>query len=170
MSPVMRALGREDTVRAEPVPIRTGLLGAVQEQLHLLPRVGQPGVAILLSTYNGESLLAAQLHSFLAQTHHAWTLYWRDDGSTDGSVRLVLRDFAAQAGEERCLFPPAAAAGRSPAASSRCCVSPAREPRHILHSPTKTTSGCRRSWRAGPWRWKQCRRVSPRCTARSASW
>jgi len=100
----MRAFRREDTATVESLMSRTEPLGAVQERLHMLPRIGQPAVAILLSTYNGESFLAAQLHSFLAQTHHAWTLYWRDDGSTDGSVRLV-RDFATQAGEERCVFP-----------------------------------------------------------------
>jgi hypothetical protein len=102
---MMRALRREDGTSPELVPIRAMPFGATHEHVHLLPRIGQPTVAILLSTYNGESFLAAQLHSFLAQTHHAWTLYWRDDGSTDGSARLV-RDFAAQAGEERCLFPP----------------------------------------------------------------
>src|ERR1700677_1154019 len=105
MSPMMRALGREGTSRAESALILSGPLGVVQAQRQALPRIGQPGVAILLSTYNGEAFLTAQLHSFLAQTHHAWTLYWRDDGSTDGSARL-LQDFIAEAGKERCVFPP----------------------------------------------------------------
>jgi glycosyltransferase involved in cell wall biosynthesis len=63
-------------------------------------------VAILLSTYNGENFLAAQLHSFLAQTHHDWTVHWRDDGSTDATVQVV-GEFAAGPGEGRCVFQPA---------------------------------------------------------------
>ena len=42
--------------------------------------------AILLSTYNGEAYLDAFLDSLAAQTETAWLLYWRDDGSTDGTV------------------------------------------------------------------------------------
>jgi malate dehydrogenase len=42
--------------------------------------------SILLSTYNGEAYLDAFLDSLAAQTHTDWVLYWRDDGSTDGSV------------------------------------------------------------------------------------
>jgi glycosyltransferase involved in cell wall biosynthesis len=42
--------------------------------------------AILLSTYNGEAYLDALLDSLTAQTHRDWVLYWRDDGSTDGTV------------------------------------------------------------------------------------
>jgi glycosyltransferase involved in cell wall biosynthesis len=104
MSPLMRALRHQDGTNPEAVPTHARPSGASREHLYMLPRMGQPSVAILLSTYNGEAFLAAQLHSFLAQTHHAWTLHWRDDGSTDASVRL-MRDFAAQAGEERCVFP-----------------------------------------------------------------
>jgi glycosyltransferase involved in cell wall biosynthesis len=102
---MLRALRRDDTTRAEPALTLAGPPGSVDEQLRMLSRNGQPTVAILLSTYNGEAFLTAQLHSFLTQTHPAWTLYWRDDGSTDGSARLV-RDFASQAGEARCVFPP----------------------------------------------------------------
>jgi glycosyltransferase involved in cell wall biosynthesis len=60
-------------------------------------------VAILLSVYNGESFLAAQLHSYLSQTHDDWTLHWRDDGSSDASAR-VIGQFAAEAGDGRCVF------------------------------------------------------------------
>ncbi len=56
-------------------------------------------IAILLSTYNGGQYLPGQLDSFLAQTHTAWALHWRDDGSRDDSVAL-LRAFAA--GQGRC--------------------------------------------------------------------
>ena len=59
------------------------------------------GVAILLATYNGARFLPAQLASFAAQTHTAWRLYWRDDGSSDGSPALV-EDFGHAAGARRC--------------------------------------------------------------------
>ncbi len=43
-------------------------------------------VGILLSTYNGEAYLDALLASLAVQTHRDWILYWRDDGSADGTV------------------------------------------------------------------------------------
>jgi glycosyltransferase involved in cell wall biosynthesis len=52
-------------------------------------------VSILLSTYNGARYLPDQLRSLVAQTHTAWTLYVRDDGSSDTTLAL-LRDFAAR--------------------------------------------------------------------------
>ncbi len=57
-------------------------------------------VAILLATYEGERYLPEQLASIAAQTHADWVLYWRDDGSCDGSVAL-LDAFAAGAGAGR---------------------------------------------------------------------
>ncbi len=57
----------------------------------------QPRVAILLSTWNGALYLPAQLESFVKLTGPAWELYWRDDGSSDGSAAIV-RAFAAGAG------------------------------------------------------------------------
>ncbi len=63
------------------------------------------GVAILLSTYNGEEFLHAQLNSFLAQTHERWVLHWRDDGSTDNTVN-IMREFAARVGPDRCVESP----------------------------------------------------------------
>jgi glycosyltransferase involved in cell wall biosynthesis len=59
-------------------------------------------VAILLSTYQGDRFLPAQLDSLLAQTERDWTLFWRDDGSTDQSVAL-MEAFAAGAGQGRCV-------------------------------------------------------------------
>ncbi len=59
-----------------------------------------PLVAILLSTYEGERFLAPQLHSLLSQTHRDWVLYWRDDGSHDGT-RAVMRDFLSRLGPDR---------------------------------------------------------------------
>jgi len=46
-------------------------------------------VAILLSTYNGERFLREQLDSLLSQSHTAWTLFWRDDGSSDATVDIL---------------------------------------------------------------------------------
>lgn len=44
---------------------------------------------ILLSTYNGEKYLAAQLDSILKQTYQNIEILVRDDGSTDGTVALL---------------------------------------------------------------------------------
>lgn len=51
-------------------------------------------VAILLCTYNGADHLAAQLASYIAQTHTDWSLHVNDDGSHDTTVSL-LEQFAA---------------------------------------------------------------------------
>ncbi len=62
----------------------------------------EPRVAILLSTFNGEPYLHAQLESLLQQTHEQWVLYWRDDGSSD-RTRAVMVAFAERAGQGRCV-------------------------------------------------------------------
>ncbi|MFT8327402.1 glycosyltransferase [Gluconobacter oxydans] len=59
-------------------------------------------IAILLSLYNGETYLDAQLASILAQTHPDWILYWRDDASDDASREKMLL-FAAGPGQGRCV-------------------------------------------------------------------
>lgn len=56
-------------------------------------------IAVLLSTYNGESYLAAQLDSLLAQTHQNHVIVVRDDGSIDSTPQL-LKDYA-QASPDR---------------------------------------------------------------------
>ncbi len=61
----------------------------------------EPCVAILLSIFNGERYLGEQLHSFTTQTHRNWRLYWRDDGSTDGSAALMAA-FAKDLTGEQC--------------------------------------------------------------------
>jgi Glycosyl transferase family 2 len=61
-----------------------------------------PLVAILLSTFNGEPYLVAQLNSFLTQSHENWRVYWRDDGSTDATTD-VWRRFAEGPGAGRCV-------------------------------------------------------------------
>ncbi|TLU71784.1 glycosyltransferase [Lichenicoccus roseus] len=62
-------------------------------------------VAILLSTYQGAAFLREQLASLAAQTHADWVLYWRDDGSCDGSASIVA-EFAQEVGAGRCRAVP----------------------------------------------------------------
>ncbi len=50
-----------------------------------------PKIVILLSVYNGEKFLAAQLDSLLAQTYQNFIVLIRDDGSNDESFDLVSR-------------------------------------------------------------------------------
>lgn len=46
-------------------------------------------IAILLSTYNGEKYLAAQLESLLKQSYKNWVCFIRDDYSIDKTVDLI---------------------------------------------------------------------------------
>lgn len=46
-------------------------------------------IAILLSTYNGESYLKEQIDSIIHQTNNSWTLFIRDDGSKDSTVDII---------------------------------------------------------------------------------
>lgn len=48
-------------------------------------------VAILMSTYNGEKYISEQINSIFNQTYKDWTLYIRDDGSTDNTLKLLTR-------------------------------------------------------------------------------
>ncbi|MDG3131775.1 glycosyltransferase family 2 protein [Streptococcus suis] len=49
-------------------------------------------VNILMSTYNGQQFLTDQIRSIQEQTFEAWTLFIRDDGSTD-QTREIIADF-----------------------------------------------------------------------------
>jgi glycosyltransferase involved in cell wall biosynthesis len=62
-------------------------------------------VAILLSIYNGERHLQAQLDSIIDQTHRDWIVLWRDDGSSDGG-RHIMERFAQMVGHDRCIELP----------------------------------------------------------------
>jgi hypothetical protein len=104
MGPVIHGFQRQDNANRRLAPAYAWQGNATRERAQGVPRIDRRSAAILLSIYNGELFLTAQLHSFLAQTHHDWTLYWRDDGSTDSSVELV-REFAAEIGEKRCISP-----------------------------------------------------------------
>lgn len=55
------------------------------------PNEASPPIAIVLSTYNGEAYIAAQLDSLLAQTYPHWRCYIRDDGSKDESITIIKR-------------------------------------------------------------------------------
>ena len=46
-------------------------------------------VAVLLSTYNGEKYVGAQIHSILTQNYKNLVLVVRDDGSKDKTVKIV---------------------------------------------------------------------------------
>jgi glycosyltransferase involved in cell wall biosynthesis len=46
-------------------------------------------IAILLATYNGEAFLREQIASIEAQTAAGWTVYFHDDGSTDGTMEII---------------------------------------------------------------------------------
>lgn len=59
-------------------------------------------VAVLLSLYNGEAYLNAQLDSILTQSFTDWVLYWRDDGSSDAS-RTIMLSFEKHRGQGRCV-------------------------------------------------------------------
>ena len=48
-------------------------------------------LAILLATYNSEPFLSEQLDSLFNQTYQDWTLYIRDDGSTDSTINLIQK-------------------------------------------------------------------------------
>ena len=52
-------------------------------------------VNIILATYNGSKHIRRQLDSLLEQSYPNITIYIRDDGSTDGTVRIVEEYIAA---------------------------------------------------------------------------
>ncbi|WP_297773101.1 glycosyltransferase family 2 protein [uncultured Roseovarius sp.] len=59
-----------------------------------MPKKPKPHVVILMAVYNGGEFLSEQLQSIVAQDHPHWQLIASDDGSSDGSAR-VLEEFAA---------------------------------------------------------------------------
>ena len=48
-------------------------------------------IAILLASYNGETYIAEQIESLLAQTETGWELFVHDDGSTDRTPEILRR-------------------------------------------------------------------------------
>lgn len=55
----------------------------------------QPGIDILMSTFNGERYLEQQIVSICEQTESNWRLIVRDDGSTD-TTAAIIQSLAAQ--------------------------------------------------------------------------
>ena len=70
----------------------------------------------MLSTFNGAPYLQAQLDSLVRQSVRGWTLYWRDDGSSDGTV-AVMQAFMAGPGAGCCVAVPLPQGRIGPAAS-----------------------------------------------------
>ncbi|WP_312313855.1 glycosyltransferase family 2 protein [Streptococcus parasuis] len=52
-------------------------------------------VNILMSTYNGQQFLSEQIRSIKEQSYTDWTLFIRDDGSSD-NTKEILKDFERQ--------------------------------------------------------------------------
>lgn len=48
-----------------------------------------PRIEILMATYNGEKYIKEQIESLLNQTYINWSLLIRDDGSSDGTVKII---------------------------------------------------------------------------------
>ena len=46
-------------------------------------------IAVLMSTYNGETYLKEQIDSILEQSGVKVELFIRDDGSKDGTTRII---------------------------------------------------------------------------------
>lgn len=49
----------------------------------------QKSIAILLAAYNAEKYIVEQIDSIIAQTNQDWTLYIRNDGSTDSTAEII---------------------------------------------------------------------------------
>jgi glycosyltransferase involved in cell wall biosynthesis len=62
-----------------------------------LHRLGfmEPQISVLMSCFNAEQWLAESLQSVLTQTHQNFEFIIVDDGSSDGTARII-RDYAAQ--------------------------------------------------------------------------
>ena len=53
-----------------------------------MPKINSQ-IEIIMSTFNGESYIEAQLDSIVAQTHDDWRLLIRDDGSVDATLEII---------------------------------------------------------------------------------
>lgn len=51
-------------------------------------------VTILVSTYNGEKYIKAQIDSLINQTYPNIRIYIRDDGSTDNTLSVIKREYS----------------------------------------------------------------------------
>ncbi|KIO99546.1 glycosyltransferase [Levilactobacillus brevis] len=46
-------------------------------------------ILILMAVYNGEKYIESQIESILNQSYHNWQLIIQDDGSTDGTMKII---------------------------------------------------------------------------------
>ncbi len=46
-------------------------------------------IAILMAVYNGEKYITQQIDSIISQSFELWTLYIRDDGSSDDTLKII---------------------------------------------------------------------------------
>ena len=53
--------------------------------------VNKTSIAILLGVYNGALYIEEQIDSILAQTYIDWTLFVRDDASTDNTGYILKK-------------------------------------------------------------------------------
>lgn len=53
--------------------------------------INEKSVAILMATYNGEKYIVEQIESIVEQTFNDWTLYIRDDGSSDRTLDIIQK-------------------------------------------------------------------------------
>ncbi|PWJ48217.1 glycosyltransferase [Faecalicatena contorta] len=60
-------------------------------------------VNIILSTYNGEKYLPIQMDSLLNQSYPNITIYIRDDGSSDGTLRII-KEYQRQQGNKKIIL------------------------------------------------------------------
>ena len=58
--------------------------------------------AVLLAAYNGQKYIGEQLDSLLAQTVSDFKVFIHDDGSTDGTLGIIL-DYAARFPDRLCI-------------------------------------------------------------------
>lgn len=65
----------------------------------------EDNIAILLCTYNGEKYLRPQLDSIVNQSHKNWTIHISDDGSTDGTKKIIF-EYIQLLGADRIKFYP----------------------------------------------------------------
>ncbi len=78
------AAARKDDVTADLVEAPACLQSAVSGQAGHTPKV-----TVITSCYNSERFLPECLDSILSQTMQAWELFLLDDGSTDGTRKII---------------------------------------------------------------------------------
>jgi glycosyltransferase involved in cell wall biosynthesis len=89
--------------QAATAPMDYPPLPSIRENISISSQSGDPTIAILLCTYNGEAYLRSQIESYLSQTYQHWRLYVSDDGSTDGTM-TILQEYLTSLGSRMILL------------------------------------------------------------------